>query len=202
MLANRDHLDVANRTRLHLMYERFDRWLVSVLEPHPDDTSVTFRSLQDAPALVDSCTQRLFDHHVHVVVSENVFHDVGVSEVGGHHHNCVTHTRCQQVTMIGEGHLVGYPSRFHPKPAGLRIRVRDCYDVRAVDGVHIVDVLEAHHPGADHAVANLFSQCCLLSRFRDSRRWRPLPRRRLPASPSQRALRRWSPEWSPTLGGC
>jgi hypothetical protein len=82
--------------------------------------------------------------------------------VQGNQHHRVANARCQEVGVRFEHRVIVDTGDMLAELPRACVRFGDRYDAGTIDSVHVVDVLQAHHPGTDHAVANLVTQPGLL----------------------------------------
>ena len=144
-----------HRTGADLLHQPGHRGHVAVLEADPDEVVTALgRGPQLATAL-DRRGQRLLHQDVDGV-GQHVEHDVAVGVVGGGHHDHVAQPGGQQVPVVGEVReggptLPGGQVGQLPRPL---VGVGDGRDLRPGDVLEVPQVLDAHHPGPDEAVAD------------------------------------------------
>ena len=152
MLADRHHARGAAHTCRELLEQHGDGGHEPVLEAHPGEPGAVGRPAAHIEAVVDGGAHRLLHHHGQVG-GEHIVQHRGVGVVRGGDDDCVEIVAGQQLTVVGVGG--DGCSRSVAAPVERRLdRVGDGHHLglRKVDEVG--DVLAAHHPGADDAVAH------------------------------------------------
>ena len=154
MLADGQHLQVADGARVDLVDELRDRRHVAVLEADPHDARMVFGGGQHVVAVGHLGAQRLLDQHVDVSAEHVVEHGLVGHVRRGDDHG-VAQARVEElVVMLEHGEAGRIRHRVLGPLLRRRCRVGDRRDLGAVDGFDVGDVLDAHHPGSDDPVTD------------------------------------------------
>ncbi len=157
VLADRQHPEGADRAVPHLVHQSAHRWHVAVLEADPHHRATALGRPQERAAVLDGRAQRLLDEHVESRV-DGVEHRAHVEVVGRGDHDRIAQVGIEQRPVVAElgcrGPGLGRQGRTG-RLERRRVGITDGADHGAVEGHQVLDVLDAHHPRADHAVADV-----------------------------------------------
>jgi hypothetical protein len=161
VLADRHHPGGAAHPGLELFEHHCWRRHVAVLQAHPGDGVAVGGGVDHPPAVVDGGAQRLLDQDV-LVGGERVGEDVGVGEVRRDDDDDVDVRIGEQLAVVAVGGdlrprllAVGLVGDASQAPLEARVDgVGEGDHLGALDVVEVEDVLAAHHPRADDAVAD------------------------------------------------
>jgi len=134
--------------------------------PYPSASSIRRRQSagpNHRGSFVRVRSERLLAQHV-LARRNDVLHDIDVGEVRGDDHDGVDVVVGEQIVVVLIDDCVGRNLEASRTRSGVGIGDGD--DARVVESEHVQDVFDAHHSGADDAVADGFVDHVSLFLFR------------------------------------